>query len=83
MPCISIKRKRKVLLRRDHEGSQLEMYSCTLSLTLHQMRVGGQCHTPDTLRLGKRPGTHCIGGWVGPRAGLGKWKILLPLGFDP
>jgi hypothetical protein len=34
------------------------------------MRVGGQLHTPATLPLGKRPSTHCIGGWVGPRAGL-------------
>ena len=28
-----------------------------------------------------RPGTHCVGGWVGPRAGL---KNLAPhSGFDP
>jgi hypothetical protein len=29
------------------------------------MRVGGQRHAPAVLPLGKRPGTHCIGGWVG------------------
>jgi hypothetical protein len=34
------------------------------------MRVGGQLHAPAALPPGKRPGTHCIGGWVGPRAGL-------------
>jgi hypothetical protein len=34
------------------------------------MRVGGQLHAPATLPPGKIPGTHCIGGWVGPRAGL-------------
>jgi hypothetical protein len=34
------------------------------------MRVGGQLHAPAALLPGKRPGTHCIGGWVGPRAGL-------------
>jgi hypothetical protein len=34
------------------------------------MRVGGQFHAPAALPPGKRPGTHCIGGWVGPRAGL-------------
>jgi hypothetical protein len=34
------------------------------------MGVGGQCHTPATLPPGKRPVTHSIGGWVGPRAGL-------------
>jgi hypothetical protein len=32
------------------------------------MRVGGQLHAPATLPLGKRPGTHCTEGWVGPRA---------------
>ena len=34
-----------------------------------QMGVGGQCHALATLPR-ERPGTHCIGGWVGPRAGL-------------
>jgi hypothetical protein len=34
------------------------------------MGVGGQLHVPAALPPGKRPGTHCIGGWVGPRAGL-------------
>ena len=29
------------------------------------MRVGGQLHTPAPLTPGKRPSTHCIGGWVG------------------
>jgi len=32
------------------------------------MGVSGQRHAPATLTPGK-PGTHCIGGWVGPRAG--------------
>jgi hypothetical protein len=31
---------------------------------------GGQHQAPAALPPGKRPGTHCIGGWVGPRAGL-------------
>jgi hypothetical protein len=34
------------------------------------MGVGGQLHTPAALPPGKRPGTHCTGDWVGPRAGL-------------
>jgi hypothetical protein len=34
------------------------------------MGVGGQLHTPAALPPGKRPGTHCIGGCVCPRAGL-------------
>jgi len=32
----------------------------------------------------ERPGTHCIGGWVGPRAGLeGCGKSRPHLGYDP
>jgi len=32
----------------------------------------------------ERPDTHCIGGWVGPRAGLdGCGKSRPPSGFDP
>jgi len=34
------------------------------------MEVGGQRHAPVALPSGKRPGTHCVGGWVGPKAGL-------------
>ena len=34
------------------------------------MGVGGQRHAPAALPPGKRPGTHCTGGWVGPRTGL-------------
>jgi hypothetical protein len=32
--------------------------------------VGGQRHVPTALPTGNKPGIHCIGGWVGPRAGL-------------
>jgi len=34
------------------------------------MGVSGQRHAPAALSPGKRQGTQCIGGWVGPRAGL-------------
>jgi hypothetical protein len=34
------------------------------------MGVGGQRHAPAALPPCWRPGTHCMGGWVGPRAGL-------------
>jgi hypothetical protein len=48
------------------------------------MGVGGQRHAPSVLPPGKRPGTHCMGGRVGPRAGLdGCGKSRLPPGFDP
>ena len=30
----------------------------------------GQRHAPAALYPWERPGTHCTGGWVGPRAGL-------------
>ena len=33
------------------------------------MGVGAQRHAPAALYPRERPGTHCIGGWVGPRAG--------------
>jgi hypothetical protein len=44
------------------------------------MGVSGQRHAPAVLYpRGKDPGTHCTGGWVGPRAGLdteARGKIL-------
>jgi hypothetical protein len=45
------------------------------------MVVGGQRHTPAALPPGK---THCIGGWVGFKAGL-DWcgKSRPTPGFDP
>ena len=47
------------------------------------MRVVGQRQAPAALPPG-RPLTHCIGGWVGPTAGLDRYgKILLSPGLDP
>ena len=40
--------------------------------------VSGQQHAPAALYPRERPGTHCTGGWVGPRAGLdgyGKFRL--------
>jgi len=34
--------------------------------------VGGKRQAPAALPPRKRPGTHCPGGWVGPRAGLNR-----------
>jgi hypothetical protein len=45
------------------------MYSSSLSLTSALDRVGVNA-TSRPLYPWERPGTHCIGGWVGPRAGL-------------
>jgi hypothetical protein len=42
------------------------------------MEVGGQRHAPAALPR-ERSGTHCIGSWVGPRAGLdGCGKSSIP-----
>ena len=47
------------------------------------MGMGGQRHAPAALPPRERPGTHCIGGCVGPRAGLyGCRKSHPPPGFD-
>ena len=44
----------------------------------------GQRHAPVALYPRERPGTHCAGGWVGPRAGLDRCrKSRPPPGFDP
>jgi hypothetical protein len=44
----------------------------THSRPRHWMGVSGQRHAPTALypRGKDPPGTHCTGGWVGPRAGL-------------
>ena len=43
----------------------------------------GQRHAPAVFYPRKRPGTHCTGGWVGPRAGLDRCvKSRPPTGFD-
>ena len=50
------------------------------------MAAGDQHHAPATLTPppGKRRGTHCTGGWVGPRAGLdGCGKSRPSSGLDP
>ena len=55
-------------------------YISTPSLTLTLDGVGGHRHTPAALPSGKRPVTHCTGGWVGSRAGL---EDLAPIGIRP
>ena len=45
----------------------------------------GSRHAPSALYPWEKPGTHCTGGWVGPRAGLdrcGKSRPPPP-GFEP
>jgi hypothetical protein len=47
--------------------------------------MSGQLHALAALPPGKELGTHCIGGWVDPRAGLDdveKGKFLTILGLE-
>jgi hypothetical protein len=44
--------------------------------TRREMR--GQRHAPAAFYPRKIPGTHCTGGWVGPRAGLGRCRNISP-----
>jgi hypothetical protein len=41
----------------------------------------GQRHAPAAFYHRERPGTHCTGGWVGPRVSLG--RCGKSSGFDP
>jgi len=45
--------------------------------------VSGQQHALAALYPRERPGIHCTGRWVGPRAGLDGRKISSLPGFDP
>ena len=45
------------------------------------MEVSGEVHAPASLPSGENPGSHGIGGWVGPRAGLDVLLLLLLLLF--
>jgi len=47
----------------------VEMQLCS-SKTSALEGVSGQQHAPAALYIRERPGTHCRGGWVGPRADL-------------
>jgi hypothetical protein len=42
------------------------------------MVVGGQRYSSVALPLGKRPDTHCVGGWMAPRPGLDRGENLAP-----
>ena len=77
--------KGKVRPRTGHEYPEVELtYNSTVSLN---STLGGGWvvnATPRSLYPRERPGTHCIGGWVDPRASL-DWcgKSRSPPGFDP
>jgi len=61
-------------------GIELQLYSF---LTSALEGLGGQLHAPAVYPR-ERPGTHCVGCWVSPRAGLDGCGISgHPPGFDP
>ena len=63
--------KSEVHPRTVHEGPEGEyMYSSTPSLTSALDEGGWSASRPGPFTPGERPGTHRIGGWVGPRASL-------------
>jgi len=77
------KGKGKIYPRTDHEGPEGSRGIAILFLPLTSTLdgVGGQGHAPADLPPVKRPGTQCIGGWVGPRAGLDGCGISRPTGI--
>jgi hypothetical protein len=81
----SVKGKSKVHLRKGHEGPEGEQRnSSTVSLNSALDEGGLSTPRPGPLYPRECPGTRCIGGWVGARAGLnGCGKISQPPGFDP
>ena len=77
--CLFGKGKGKVLPRTGHEDPKGEqMYSSTLPSTSAIEGGGLSAPRPGRFIPQERPGTHCIGGWVGPRAGLDGWGKEAP-----
>ena len=67
--------------RRPRGGVEVQVYSF---FNLGARWVGVQRHVHAALPPRERPGTHCIGGWLRPRAGLdGFREISSPPEFDP
>jgi hypothetical protein len=65
-----LKEKVKFTPEQDMKARRGVKYSSTLSIISALDGVGGHRHAPAALPPGKRPDTHCIGGWVGPRTDL-------------
>jgi len=80
--CTLVQAMRLCTGRMTHRGST----GIALLFLDHGTRMGirFQRHAPTVLYPRGRPGTHCTGGWVGPRASLDRCgKSRSPLGFDP
>ena len=64
------------------EGVEVKLHSFMTKGTIRGVR--NQRHAPAALYPRERHGTHCTGGWVGPRAGMDSCgKSRHPPEFDP
>ena len=74
--CILVHALRLYTGRTAHRGSR----GIALLFLHHgsRRRARGQRHSPAAFYPRERPGTHCTGGWVGPRAGLDGCGKSLP-----
>jgi hypothetical protein len=81
MKCILVQVLRLCTGRTAHRGTR----GIALPFHDHGTRRGeGLAPRPGRSLPRERPGTHCTGGWVGPRAGLDRCgKSRSPPGFDP
>jgi hypothetical protein len=69
-----------VYLVRGHEDFDVEWgYNSALSLSLALDGVGAYRHALSALLPATRPGTHCIAGWMGPRADVYGLPVNCPL----
>ena len=65
-----------------HEGPEVEqMYTPTLPSTSAVDGGWVVSTTPRSLYRRERTGTHCTGGWVGPRVGLDGYGKCCPTGI--
>jgi len=67
---VKVKVKVNFILEEATKAKRGSRYISTLYIISALDGVCGQNHAPVALPPGKRPGTHCTGGWVGPRSGL-------------
>jgi len=74
--CTLVQALRLCTGRTAHRGSR------GIALLFHDHGTGkgvrGQRHAPAAFYPWDRPGTHCTGGWVGPRAGLDRCRKYGP-----
>jgi len=76
------KRWGKVHPKTGHEGSKEQSEVQLYSFPNLSARWGWVVNaTPRPLYPRKRPGTHCIGGWVGPRAGQDMVFLAFTISF--